>query len=443
MSFIFDAYQPACNDDQYPRHRTVPIPESITAVPGYPSKLVVFKIPASKYWQVRCWIAGYTHRRSTKTTSLSAAQRFARWFYESLIAKEFFGTNNNTQEIDIGKQISKSTELRFGALAAQAYANEQARVDRGEYSAGSLRVFKNRLDAQILPRFGKFKLTEIDHPRLLSFTQTLSKAHSTSTISHYLIIVRKILTHAMHMGLIEKVPEFPKIKQRSQSRGAFTPSEYWSLIRTARALIGQPHPQSQQQLRSKNNLRHSNNKMPPDMAWAIGLMVNGFLRPGDLVKLKHRHVETIIGKNSYLRLTLPRTKLHDAPIVTLRPAVRIYQQICKLAKCTGSMTPDDFLLLPHIKDRTQAMSVFNVMFNWILDQSDLKLNASGMPRSLYSLRHSAITFRLLYGQGIDLITLARNARTSVEVINNHYASTVTGEQNISMLQSKRGNVVRT
>jgi len=61
----------------------------------------------------------------------------------------------------------------------------------------------------------------------------------------------------------------------------------------------------------------------------------------------------------------------------------------------------------------------------------------GKPRSMYSLRHSAITFRLLYGQGIDLLTLARNARTSVEVINNHYASTVTGEQNIAMLQSKR------
>ena len=155
MSFIFDTYQQACNDDQYPRHRTVPIPESITAVPGYPSKLVVFKISASKFWQVRCWIAGYTHRRSTKTTSLSAAQRFARWFYESLIAKEFFGSNNNKQDIDIGKSISKISELRFGALAAQTFANEQARVDRGEYSTGSLRVFKNRLDAQILPRFGK------------------------------------------------------------------------------------------------------------------------------------------------------------------------------------------------------------------------------------------------------------------------------------------------
>jgi hypothetical protein len=44
---------------------------------------------------------------------------------------------------------------------------------------------------------------------------------------------------------------------------------------------------------------------------------------------------------------------------------------------------------------------------------------------------------LLYGQGIDLLTLARNARTSVDMINQHYASTVTGEQNIGMLQSRR------
>jgi hypothetical protein len=36
-----------------------------------------------------------------------------------------------------------------------------------------------------------------------------------------------------------------------------------------------------------------------------------------------------------------------------------------------------------------------------------------------------------------LLTLARNARTSVDMINQHYASTVTGEQNIGMLQSRR------
>jgi hypothetical protein len=78
-----------------------------------------------------------------------------------------------------------------------------------------------------------------------------------------------------------------------------------------------------------------------------------------------------------------------------------------------------------------------------LADTGLKHGVNGQPRTLYSLRHSSITFRLLYGQGIDLLTLARNARTSVDVINNHYASTVTGEQNIGLLQSRRNNGART
>ena len=45
--------------------------------------------------------------------------------------------------------------------------------------------------------------------------------------------------------------------------------------------------------------------------------------------------------------------------------------------------------------------------------------AHGQARSMYSFRRSAITFRLLYGQGINLLTLARNARTSVDVINTY------------------------
>jgi hypothetical protein len=46
-------------------------------------------------------------------------------------------------------------------------------------------------------------------------------------------------------------------------------------------------------------------------------------------------------------------------------------------------------------------------------------------------------FRLLYGQGIDLLTLARNSRTSVQMIEQFYASNLTAEMNIQLLQSKR------
>jgi hypothetical protein len=177
--------------------------------------------------------------------------------------------------------------------------------------------------------------------------------------------------------------------------------------------------------------------MPADLDWVICFIVNSFTRPGDIKKLQHKHVELVRGDNTYLRLTLPETKLHNAPVVTLRPAVQIYKEICKHYAPLNMCRADDYLFLPAIKDRSYAMLIISVMFNWVLEHTGHKLNPNGKPRSLYSLRHSAITFRLLYGQGIDLITLARNARTSVEVINNHYASTVTGEQNIAMLQSRR------
>ena len=424
----------AANDRLIKRTRTVPIPSSITAVPNYPNKLVIYKIAASRYWQVRCWHAGRTHKCSTKTCNLVLAQRFARWFYEDLLVKY---SQHASLQVTTGNDSNTPAQMTFGAVAAQVYANEQARVERGEYGAGSLRMFRNRLDAHILPAFGTKLIGELTYQKLLSFAQTLSAKFSTTTVSHYLVIVRKVLTHAQRTGLIEHVPDVPKIKVRSTSRGAFTPTEYWQLLRAARALRGTTHPDTRKDMRKRLQQCYNDNRMPPDVAWAIGFMVNSFIRPGDLVKLRHRHVEIVHSKQTYLRLTLPETKLHAAPIVTLLPAVRIYRQICQYQTPRKRIGTNDYLFLPDIPNRRYAMNVLSYMFNWVLQHTGLKLNPHGNPRSLYSLRHSAITFRLLYGQGIDLVTLARNARTSVEVINNHYASTVTGEQNIAMLQSKR------
>ena len=438
----FFAIDAACaaNDAAVPRSRTVPIPHSITQVPGYPSKLAVFKMAASRFWQVRCWVAGRTHRQSTKTTSLRKAQSVARQFYENSLIQHRSQVFDSAQGPAISAAqaavvvVPCKPAMTFGALAAQMYANEQARVDRGEFAMGSLQVLRNRLDAHILPRLAALPVSRIDYSVLLGFAQFLSQSLSTVTVSQYLIAVRKVLTHAARIKAITAVPEFPKIKVVTAPRAAFTPTEYWQILRAARRLRGCTHPDSQDALRHNHKLRHGHNKMPPDMAWIVCFMVNAFIRPSDLRTLKHRHVELVSnGNGRYLRLTLPETKKHGAPIVTLQPAVRVYQEICK----QQSPQPDDYLFFPRIKDRTYALALMSVLFNWVLAVTDLKQSAHGKPRTLYSLRHSAITFRLLYGQGIDLLTLARNARTSVEVINTHYASTVTGEQNIALLQSRR------
>jgi integrase len=459
------------------RERTVPIPETLTPVPGYPQKLCVFKIAASRFWQVRCWVAGRTYRRSTQSQSLRMAQSFARQFYEQLMAQHHSGSGGQGQlfpkraagkrgagvgssvgvgagaesaaqddasfELAEAVAASKKTSkpaMTFGALTSQVLANELARSQRGEYALGSYQVLRNRLDAHILPRWGDQPPSVINFLALMAFTQFLSQTFSTTTISQYMVAVRKVLSYAVAIGELDKLPEFPKIKIVTTPRGAFTPSEYWKIIRTARRLSGQQYPASADEIRANYKIRVAEQRMPPDLARAIAFMLNSFIRPSDLKTLKHRHVEIVRANNTYLRLTLPETKSHGRPIVTLQPAVRCYQQICKHQATTGHGAPDDYLFLPALQDRNYAHWVLNFHFNWILAETGLKMGPHGQPRSLYSLRHSSITFRLLYGQGIDLLTLARNARTSVDVINTHYASTVTGEQNIALLQSRRTRV---
>lgn len=437
--------RPAANDEPVQprlriRDRTVPIPETLTPVPGYPQKLVVFKMAASRFWQVRCWVSGRSRRRSTQTESLRLALNFARQFYEQLLAEQH--VQHLAQQAELPGLPAPTlpqapSSPHFGELAAEVMRHEQARATRGEFSLGSWQVMRNRMDAHILPRWADTPVHEIGHLALLDFTQFLSLRFSTTTVSQYLVAVRKVLQFAVATGVLDKLPEFPKIKIHTTPRGAFTPSEYWQIIRRARALRGQPWPGADEVLRSHYKIRRAEQVMPPDLGWAIGFMLYSFIRPSDLKTLKHRHVEVVRASSLYLRLTLPETKRHGKPIVTLQAAVRIYQQIRKHQQAQGLAGPDHYLFLPHLRDRNYAHWVLNFHFNWVLADTGLKQGPHGQPRSLYSLRHSAITFRLLYGQGIDLLTLARNARTSVDVINRHYASTVTGEQNIALLQSRR------
>jgi len=60
------------------------------------------------------------------------------------------------------------------------------------------------------------------------------------------------------------------------------------------------------------------------------------------------------------------------------------------------------------------------LFNIILDEKGLKFDREGQRRTLYSLRHTYICFRLM--EGADIYQIAKNCRTSVEMIEKYYAS---------------------
>jgi hypothetical protein len=103
----------------------------------------------------------------------------------------------------------------------------------------------------------------------------------------------------------------------------------------------------------------------------------------------------------------------------------------------GFGQPDDYVFFPEEQNRRLVLDIAGWAFNWILKDLGIKAGPHGTDRSLYSLRHTAITFRLIYGGNIDLLTLARNARTSVEMIDKFYASTLSAEMNIALLHNKR------
>jgi hypothetical protein len=166
-------------------------------------------------------------------------------------------------------------------------------------------------------------------------------------------------------------------------------------------------------------------------------MVNSFVRPVDAKVIQHKHVEIVRGEQCYLRLRLPETKRHSAQIVTMPAAVHIHERLREHHAVLGLSGPEDYLFLPRIKDRASATWLIDHYFGKILDLTGLRLGLRGQRRTLYSLRHSAITFRLLYGEGIDLLTLARNARTSLEMVDRFYASELSAEMNVAMLHSRR------
>jgi integrase len=60
------------------------------------------------------------------------------------------------------------------------------------------------------------------------------------------------------------------------------------------------------------------------------------------------------------------------------------------------------------------------LFKKILDEQKLRFDREGRPRTAYSLRHTYICLRLM--EGADIYQIAKNCRTSVEMIEKYYAA---------------------
>lgn len=399
--------------------------------------------PAFYVLPINCWdliCAGFAHGNLPVINS--ALQAESPGFLE---ASQSQPVRAAPVQKNVDSNLAFEKKNNFIALAEALLDIEWERVSRQELSASSVGIQKNRLDAHVLPFFRYIPPTQVTHVDLDGFVSRLTKyGLSSTTISQYFVLVRKLLKLATRQGLLKEVPEFPKIKVVTQPRSMLSLHEYSKLARTAlrmsRSQFLSPEVKSTEGQRERFWVAPRNRLLAPDMFWAIRFMANSFIRPGDLRQLKHKHVTVVRGQNVYLRMNLPETKKHDKPMVSMQAAVQVYESLFRHQKAQGFADPEDYLFLPAEKDRNYALAVLGFWFKWVMREAGLATtDEKNRPKTLYCLRHTSIMFRLLYGQGIDMLTLARNARTSVQMIERFYASSLDGEMNVAMIQSRRSS----
>ena len=431
------------------KHRTTPIADTITAVPHYPKKLSIFKTHASSYWQVRCYMNGKILKRSTKTENKRDALNFAKDFYNDLLRRDYEGESLNTT-------------MSFRKVALQMLDEMDNQVKRNELTATTAKIARLRLNKPVFKNLNKTEVASIHYDTLQNFLAKLAEQEqqiSADTTKQYLKLAKRVLAYAHRMRYIKNVPATPKFKVESKARGYFNSKEYNLLHRRANALIEKRFEERVIEGKGRTLFNEAETtegrllrkiKIEKELYELIIFMSNSFIRPTDIKNLQHKHIEVKKGEHKYLILNLPPSKKKDKPIATMEMAVDVYERLTEYNKkryrrtierngksITEPMTqPDDYLFYPNL-NREYALKQLQRQFDVLTWNANLKHGANGEERTIYSLRHTCIMFRLTEGENIDYITLAKNARTSVEMIEKHYASQLEGELNIDMLQSKR------
>jgi site-specific recombinase XerD len=385
---------------------------------GYPSTLIIYKSNASKYYWVRFYFNSKNKIKTTKCEHAKDAKKFAMQFYKDTL-------------IDTSVNKKSSKKKAFNYLGNLFFQSTERNTNKGTYKSDV-----NRYKQHLVPFFKQQDIDTINNVQLNEFVEHLHKTGiKPATIKHHIIVLRKIMRFAIANDLMNNLPVFPRIAGKlktSVKRDYFTTDEYDTLCKKAEEL-------------SNKKIKVRTHYLTIEMKYLIQFMVNSFIRPSDLRVLKHRHVKKMKDADSeWLTLTHPATKTNANEVQAMPATVGIYNKLLEYYKEEKvPHRPDDYVFMPYIKNRSTAMEVISRKFKTIVDATELEEKTEKI-FTLYSLRHTAIMFRLIIGN-VDTLVLSRNARTSQNMIDKFYAAHLTTDlvrkqlHNIPYTKSKPDN----
>jgi integrase len=354
-------------------------------------KLHVYKRENSQCWQCSTYLAGRNRRVSTKEESLEHAKDFAQDWYLELHGK-----------LRRGEVIKEKT---FRQAAEQFYREFQL-ITEGRRSPIYVDGHGRRLRLHLVPFFGNMGLSQISAGSLQEYRmhrreqgiEEDGKTPARSTLHQEIVCLRQVLKTAIRQGWLSHLPDLSEPFRSSSKishRAWFSPEEYKTLYEATRRRTLNP---------KRNRYRWEYEQLHDYVLF----MANTGLRPDEAARLEYRDIKVV---------------RDGAPIETiLEIEVRGKRGVGYCKSTTGAVRPFQRLLKRNKPVPTDRLfpKTHRDLFNIILDEEKLKFDREGNRRTAYSLRHTYVCFRLM--EGADIYQIAKNCRTSVEMIEKYYAS---------------------
>lgn len=386
-------------------------------------------------WHCSTYLKAKEWRRSTKQRSLAKAKDVAEDWYFELCAKDRYG------ELKSGKTFAE---------AAKTFEKEYEAITRGRRSPKWVQGHKDRIRLHLLPFFADRLLSDINSGaaqeyRVHRMTEPERapkeegdegdeakpwKPPARNTIHNEIVTLSMVLKTAQRHGWIEQVPNLSDPYRRQskiEHRPWFTPNEYKLLYEATRRNAAHP----------KNKRFKWHAEQLHDF---VLFMANTGLRPDEVRQLEFRDVEIVDDEWSgqqILEIEV-RGKRGTGYCKSMPGAVRPFERLRDRPRPLGDLSEDApecaRTEMPKPADRLFP-NEFKKMFNGLLTGNNLKFDRAGKARTAYSLRHSYICFRLL--EGADIYQVAKNCRTSVEMIEKHYAAHLKDMIDTSLVNVRR------
>ena len=363
-------------------------------------KLHVYRRENSGKWQCSPYLAGKNHRVSTKTDSLAHAKQFAEDWYLTLRGKVARG--------------EVKTEKTFKE-AAVAFEREYEIITEGQRSPAYVRGHKDRLRLHLNPFFGVMALSEITGGAAQEYRiQRRQSEHppARTTLHHEFVTLRQVLKTAIRHGWLTHLPDLTapyKTSGKIAHRAWFSPEEYQQLYRATRARAAD----------KKNHRRKASEHLHDYVLF----MANTGLRPDEASRLEYRDVQVVDDRDSDERI--------------LEISVRGKRGVGYCKSTRGAVVPFERMqkrTSPQPTDRLFPTRQ-TMLLNKVLADAGLKEDREGQRRTAYSLRHTYICMRLM--EGADIYQVAKNCRTSVEMIEKFYAAHLKPNLNAAAINVRR------